>query len=534
MPNDMEHSTSPLFNVQIYADMVCPWSYIGSENMLKGISSTKSASFHVTWHPYMMAAGIPEGGQDLDSFLSSFSAQNGRDPDACRSVVDRATSQSGQLCFQPNHIMANLWLAFCRAAGLTIDKRRKIYNSTNALRLMRLAKEQDPTGKDGKQTQLAGVIFRAYFKHRADISNIEVLENLAKTAGVEKAGDYLRGCGSDTDIFGEMLEETRVNKVIGAPYFVISREGYPGVYRLVGAQGPQVFRKAFNSLLIEKSKLVAMLKAKQASKRGMPPPPPLSFRAATPVQPSARPEKRQRVLIKDEPLPPRPSCVSLKPQLWQLHQSSSPPPHLPPHSGCMGDVARGWRTNERARQEMLDQATVVEGREKERQSRDAVSKQPQPFRLAREGSLVPPPAASEWASSCPRASTLPPKSLGRGGVMGKDCCDPQDLHGFGLRQGSPGAGLTKAAVRRGVGGTDEDMKGSREEVEKGEWYPLKGKVNWRDVGCEKEQDSTGIPDSDHQAAQTILQLGARCSGPCKQEVEKEQEGKIKKCRPGVR
>ncbi|CAM9205336.1 unnamed protein product, partial [Phaeothamnion confervicola] len=61
------------------------------------------------------------------------------------------------------------------------------------------------------------------------------------------------------------FQDAMSNKAVaGVPFFLISRDGYPGSYRLCGAQPERTFSRAFSSLLIDRTQLVTMLKDKAA------------------------------------------------------------------------------------------------------------------------------------------------------------------------------------------------------------------------------------------------------------------------------
>jgi predicted DsbA family dithiol-disulfide isomerase len=143
--------------VDIIADFVCPWCYVGKRRLDEALLAVHGPSI-VTWYPYQLNPAIPPGGVGLEEYLASHFA-------------DRETLQP---------LLAEL-ATTGNAGGIqfNFDRIKRIPNTLNAHRLMQLA---DTEGV-GVST-LAESIFRGFFEEGVDISQREVLVELGARCGL--------------------------------------------------------------------------------------------------------------------------------------------------------------------------------------------------------------------------------------------------------------------------------------------------------------------------------------------------------------
>jgi predicted DsbA family dithiol-disulfide isomerase len=116
---------------------------------------------------------------------------------------------------------------------LDFDKIKRTPNTFDAHRLIRWAKAT------GNQTAVVQQLFHRYFENGEDISDHEVLLDVAVAAGMERAvvAKLLAG-NADRDVLGEEEEAARNMGVSGVPCFVIG-----GRYVLNGAQDVATWKR---------------------------------------------------------------------------------------------------------------------------------------------------------------------------------------------------------------------------------------------------------------------------------------------------
>jgi predicted DsbA family dithiol-disulfide isomerase len=124
--------------IDVYADVVCPWCFIGSrrlESVLGSLPGTPTAA--VRHHPYILHPDAPPEGIDLQAMLRS---RYGTDPSRVFERVEAAARESG--------------------IPLDLSKQRKVYSTVAAHTLLRHAQAK------GTQRALLDALFAAYFFRR--------------------------------------------------------------------------------------------------------------------------------------------------------------------------------------------------------------------------------------------------------------------------------------------------------------------------------------------------------------------------------
>ncbi len=121
--------------------------------------------------------------------------------------------------------------------GITFADRPLLSNSRLALQTAEFAREQ------GRFGPFHSALFAAYFSHGLDIGSIDVLETIARDAGLD-AGAMKQALQSGKYLprLEATKEEAAVRGVTGVPTFLIRDRK-----SVVGAQPLEVFRKALRS-----------------------------------------------------------------------------------------------------------------------------------------------------------------------------------------------------------------------------------------------------------------------------------------------
>lgn len=121
-------------------------------------------------------------------------------------------------------------------------------NTVNSHRLVELSKTS--RGGNGSHTDaLINELFRRYFEQEGDISNNDVLVDVASKAGLplskEEVKTFLEGDELRKEVT-DAIADARDAGISGVPHFIIN-----GKYSISGAQEPETFLSIFSKLGIQ-------------------------------------------------------------------------------------------------------------------------------------------------------------------------------------------------------------------------------------------------------------------------------------------
>ncbi|MDG5494256.1 DsbA family oxidoreductase [Niveispirillum sp. BGYR6] len=196
--------------IEIYADLVCPWCYIGKHRMEQALAQRPGLSVDIRWMPFQLNPELPASGMDRATYLvAKFgSTERARQLSA---MVEQAALKEG--------------------LPMRLDLARRIPNTTNAHRLVRFAE------RFGRSTEMISALYQAYFAQGLDIGTTSILLQQATATGLpeEEVAHYL---SSEADMAAIRTgdQQARQLGVQAVPCFVFERR-----YALSGAQEPQAF-----------------------------------------------------------------------------------------------------------------------------------------------------------------------------------------------------------------------------------------------------------------------------------------------------
>lgn len=205
--------------IDIVADLVCPWCFIGKRRLERAIGERPDLEVVRVWRAFQLNPDIPPDGIAYELFLQ------------IKYGSGRAAAR----------VLASLAAA---GAGLGIDfafeRIRRTPNTLNAHRLVRLASAQDCGDA------LVEALFRAYFVEGADTGDIDCLAAIAATVGMDGAAAqrHLAGGAGTAEVLAEE-ERTRRAGIDAVPCFVIDED-----YAVAGAQDPELFLPLFDLAML--------------------------------------------------------------------------------------------------------------------------------------------------------------------------------------------------------------------------------------------------------------------------------------------
>lgn len=220
----------PRLSVDIVSDVMCPWCIIGWLKFRKVMAHFEGRlAFRVQWHPFELNPDMPPEGEDATAHVMrkyGISAEQSR-------------ANSGKMA----GIAGELGFTFNRGPGF------RMRNSFDAHRLLTWAgalEEAEQDGATGVQTALKLALFEAHFTDNRDVSDAQVLADVAASVGLDRdrAAAILAG-----DDYGEMVRVEEAywadRNITGVPAFILD-----GRMLIPGAQDPDVFIRVIENKVL--------------------------------------------------------------------------------------------------------------------------------------------------------------------------------------------------------------------------------------------------------------------------------------------
>ncbi len=211
--------------IDIISDVMCPWCIVGFRQLEQALAATGSGAY-IRWHPFELNPAMPPEGQNLREHISE---KYGASPE--QSAQNRAHLEG---------IGKDLGIPF----SFSDDSR--IVNTFAAHQLLDWAQEH------GKQHPLKMALFDAHFRDARDVSEHEVLADVAQSVGLDRAeAERVLSTAShaaDTRARQQFWTERGIS---GVPAMV-----FEGKYLLTGAQGAQTYAQMLHKVLQERSETV--------------------------------------------------------------------------------------------------------------------------------------------------------------------------------------------------------------------------------------------------------------------------------------
>jgi len=202
--------------IDIVSDTVCPWCFVGKRRFERALELRPQTELNLTWRPYQLNPTMPSEGLDRKAYLA-----------AKFGGLDRAERSYDRL----REAGAEVGIEF------RFDAIEMTPNTVNSHRLIQYARTQG-----GNDALIAEKLYVAYFLESRNISNINVLGEIAVEAGLDrKAFDQYIRSDEDRAYILEQDEAIRRQGITGVPCYIIERK-----YAVSGAQPPEIFHQIFD------------------------------------------------------------------------------------------------------------------------------------------------------------------------------------------------------------------------------------------------------------------------------------------------
>lgn len=206
-----------MVTLDIFADPICPWSYIGKAYLDKALEAAGDHPFVIRWRPFLLNPTMAREGMDQRDYMRGKFGSDQGILEAYQPVVEHAEK-----------------------AGLEINLPAitRTPNTVDAHRLIHWA------GLEERAAFVMTRLMRAYFRDGLDIGAAEVLCDVAEAAGMDpEAVRRLLASDADRREIVEMDASARGMGVNASPTFIVA-----GQHVVSGAQPPELWAQVMADL----------------------------------------------------------------------------------------------------------------------------------------------------------------------------------------------------------------------------------------------------------------------------------------------
>jgi len=214
-----------LVSVELYADLVCPWCWIGDRRLWRALTAVQDAhpevGFDVVWRPFQLDPSLPPEGRDWEEVIETKFGGRARAEPMFARVAEAGAPDGCEFHFDRITRMANT----ARAHGLVLHAQQT---------------ERDPWA-------LLETIYGRHFSEGADLGDPEILRGIGLGAGFsdEELVQIIDEGRYDLDVQQSQREAGRLG-IQGVPFVVLDSR-----YGISGAQPEAVFAEALTRVVNE-------------------------------------------------------------------------------------------------------------------------------------------------------------------------------------------------------------------------------------------------------------------------------------------
>ena len=215
-----DQPTPPVIDIDIVSDVMCPWCIVGFRQLEQALAATGMGA-RIRWHPFELNPAMPAEGQNLTEH-----------------IAEKYGSTAEQSAQNRAHLVA---LGQDLGIDFVFSPDSRIVNSFAAHQLLDFSLAQ------GLQHPLKMALFKAHFTDQRDVSDTDVLLDVAQSVGLARAeaATVLSG--------GALAESVREKEafwtsrgISGVPSMV-----FAGKYLITGAQGAENYAQILQQVARE-------------------------------------------------------------------------------------------------------------------------------------------------------------------------------------------------------------------------------------------------------------------------------------------
>lgn len=209
--------------IDIYSDVMCPWCLIGYGQLSKALAELEGEiAAEIRWRPFELNPDMALEGEEQEAHLQR----------KYRRPAEEGVALRGQM------------KAIAEGAGVSLSYEGEgeappamMWNTRDCHKLLAFALEQ---AGPSVQTALKLALFRAHFNQRANLSDRDVLLDIAAEAGLHRAA--AKAALDDPVLEARVLAEEQQAwdlNISGVPAMIVNDR-----FMIPGAQAPEVYINA--------------------------------------------------------------------------------------------------------------------------------------------------------------------------------------------------------------------------------------------------------------------------------------------------
>ncbi|MFO6448549.1 DsbA family oxidoreductase [Erythrobacter sp. NE805] len=209
--------------VDIYSDVMCPWCLIGYGQLTKALQELEGEiAAEIRWRPFELNPDMPPQGEEQEAHLRRKYGRSAAEGAAVRGRMKAIAEEAG------------VSLSY---AGESKAPAAMMWNTRDCHKLLAFALEQ--AGPE-VQTALKLALFRAHFNQRRNLSDAELLLDIAAAVGLHR--EAAKAALADPDLEARVIAEEQQAwdlNISGVPAMIVE-----GKFLIPGAQAPEVYVNA--------------------------------------------------------------------------------------------------------------------------------------------------------------------------------------------------------------------------------------------------------------------------------------------------
>ncbi|MBL0940067.1 MAG: DsbA family oxidoreductase [Gemmatimonadaceae bacterium] len=216
---------TPTLTVEVYADLVCPWCWIGERRLEAALEQLQAAypgtQVERVWRPFQLDPTVPAEGLDWREFVESkFGGL-----DAAAPMFERVAGAGAE-------------------NGLEFHFDR-MTRSPNTVRGHALVVHAQQSGRN--PWPLVEALYSAHFTQGLDLGDVDTLVRIASEHGIDanEAREVVTSGRYDVDVMQSQREAARLG-IRGVPFVVLD-----GRFGVSGAQPVAIFSQALSRALTD-------------------------------------------------------------------------------------------------------------------------------------------------------------------------------------------------------------------------------------------------------------------------------------------
>ncbi len=206
--------------IEVYADIACPWCYIGLRRLNAAVARRSQLEVERVWRPFLLQPDLSPEGMPWEELVErKFGGM-----DRARPMFERVAAEGAR-----------------DGIDFAFERMSRAAQTAEAHRLVLWAQEQ------GKSLAMADSLFAGYFSEGRNLNDAADLLGLVENAGLDPAAaDIVLQSGRYGDVLTESLQTAARLGIQGVPFYVID-----GKYGISGAQPVEYFVQALDQVAAE-------------------------------------------------------------------------------------------------------------------------------------------------------------------------------------------------------------------------------------------------------------------------------------------